>query len=67
MLITLDFALYSCLKNPESFLSKRDLFKSGQPDNMEKNLIPPGVSVSSESNSSPFPSPTPDESYQAVA
>lgn len=67
MLITLDLSLYSCLRNPGSFLSKRDLFKSGQPDNMEKNLISPGVSISSESTSSPFPSPTPDETYQPVA
>ena len=67
MLITLDITFYSCLRNPGSFLSKRDLFRSGQPDNMEKNLISPGVSISSESGSSPLPSPTPNEAYQPVA
>ena len=67
MLITLEFTLCSCLRNPGSFLSKRDLFRSDQPDNMEKNLISPGVSISDESCSSPVSSPTPDDSYQPVA
>lgn len=67
VLLLLPLLLVCCLRNPGSFLSKRDLFKSGQPDNMEKNLISPGVSISSESTSSPFPSPTPDETYQPVA
>ena len=67
MLSTLDVTFYSCLRNRGSFLSKKDLFRSGQPDNMEKNLISPGVSISSESDSSPLPRPTPDETYQPVA
>ena len=48
-------------------MSKRDLFKSVQEDNMEDQLIATAAGMGTDTSTSPLPSPTPNNSYQAVA
>ena len=57
----------SCLRNPASFLTKKDLFRSTQPDNMEDGLLASAVSVTSDSGT-PLPNPVTGtgNSYEAV-
>ncbi|KAL9982405.1 hypothetical protein ACROYT_G004442 [Oculina patagonica] len=68
IMLIIPLLLICCLRNPVSFMSKRDLVRSGPQDNMEDNLIATAAGMAtSDSTSSPLPSPTADTSYQAVA
>lgn len=67
LLLIIPLLFTCCLKNPASFLSKRDLIKSSEQDDMENSLISGARSISSESEGSPQPSPTVGRGYEAVA
>lgn len=68
LLLIMPLSLTCCLKNPASFLSKRDLIKSSAKDDMADSLIIAGArSISSESEGSPLPIPTVGGGYEAVA
>ncbi|KAL9982404.1 hypothetical protein ACROYT_G004441 [Oculina patagonica] len=66
-MLIIPLLLMCCLRNPGSFMSKRDLVRSGPQDNMEDKLINSAAGVASDSSTSPLQSPTSDKSYQAVA
>lgn len=67
VMLIIPLLLMCCLRNPASFLTKKDLFRSTQPDNMEDGLLASAVSVTSD-NGTPLPNPVTGtgNSYEAV-
>ena len=61
------FLFISCLRNPASFLSKKDLCRSTQKDNMADSLLTDPVSAVIESSEAPLPSPTlTEDGYESM-
>lgn len=58
VMLIIPVLLMCCLRNPASFLSKKDLCRSTQKDNMADSLLTDPVSAVIESSGAPLPSPT---------